>query len=345
MSLSKSEEEILKSIKIRSDNDPNRPEFPPDKPKYPTTPTYQIKVPGFKNVWLKDESVNPTGTHKDRMAWEIIVQYRKFLEAKKMGHVNGPLPRFSIISSGNAAVALAEMFKKFNLPKVKVLVDIHMPDKILNYLKNNYCEVYQTNLSRKPFSTEEVLAMTNNENGFDITSNEALDPNTIFYDWMSYDIINKEADYVFVPFGTGSLFENICTIMRREILKVKVHDPRLEADTNKFRTMNILGATVNLSTSNAYMLYSQHLPFVHYNEQWIRFYKKFGFVGKDSGVYVVSEGSLEEAYDLAISQGVNCEHSGIAGLALLLDRKNEIPNSKKIVIVNTGKGRWLNEII
>jgi len=33
------------------------------------------------------------------------------------------------------------------------------------------------------------------------------------------------------------------------------------------------------------MLYSQHLPFVHYNEQWIKFYKKFGFVGKESGVH------------------------------------------------------------
>lgn len=342
MTLTKNEECILRSIRIGSDNDPKRPEFPPDKPKYPSTPIRRIKVPGFNNVWLKDESVNPTGTHKDRMAWEIVVQYRKFLEAKKMGLVNGPLPRFSIISSGNAAVALAEMFRKFGLPKIKVLVDIHIPDKILNYLKNNHCEVYQTNLSRKPFSAEEVLAMTNNENGFDITSNEALDPNTIFYDWMSYDIINKEADYVFVPFGTGSLFENICTIMRRELLKVRVHDPRLKADPEKFRTMNILGATVNLSTSKAYMLYSQHLPFVHYNEQWIKFYRKFSFGGEESGVYVVSEDSLEKAYDLATSQGVNCEYSGIAGLGLLLERSDIIPKDKKILIVNTGKGKWFD---
>jgi cysteine synthase len=340
MSLMKNEEKILKQIKIRSDNDPNRPEFPPDSPKFPATPTCRIRVPGFANVWLKDESVNPTGTHKDRMAWEIVIQYRKFLEAKKMGLVNGPLPRFSIISSGNAAIALAEALKKYGLPKIKVLVDIHMPDQILEFLKRGHCEVYQTNLSRKPLSAEEILAMTNNDGGFDITSSTALEPSTIFYDWMSYEIINNEADYVFVPFGTGALYENICNLLRREILRISVHDPRLKADVNKLRKMNVMGATVNLSTSKAYMLYSQHLPFVHYNEQWIRFYKKFGFVGSDSGVYVVSEDSLEKAYNLAKSQGIKCEYSGVAGLALLIEKKDVIPRNKKIVIVNTGKGKW-----
>lgn len=340
MSLTKKEESILKSIRIRSDNDPNRPEFPPGNPKFPATPTYKIKVPGFKNVWLKDDSVNPTGTHKDRLAWEVVIHYKKFLEAKKLGLVNGPLPRFSIISSGNAAIALAEAFKKYGLPKVKVLVDINMPKQILNYLKRGYCEIYQTDLSRKPLSAEEVLAMTNNQNGFDITSNEALDPNIIFYDWMSYEIINNEADYVFIPFGSGSLYENVCNVIRREVLKVSGHDPRLMARVKKLRIMNILGATVNLSTSKAYMLYSQHLPFVHYNEQWVKFYKKFSFIGKDSGVHVISERSLGKAYKLARLQGVNCEHSGIAGLALLLEKKDKIPKNKKILIVNTGKGKW-----
>jgi cysteine synthase len=340
MALMKNEEIILKRIKIRSDNDPSRPEFPPDAPKFPATPTSRIKVQGFSKAWLKDESINPTGTHKDRMAWEIVIQYRKFLEAKKMGLVNGPLPRFSIISSGNAAIALAHAFKKYGLPKIKVLVDTHTPEQILRHLKKCHCEIYQTSLSRKALSTEEVLAMTNNDGGFDITSNEALDPNTIFYDWMSYEILNSGADHVFVPFGTGALYENLCNVMRREILRISGHDPRLRADADKLRTMNVMGATVNLSTSKAYMLYSQHLPFVHYNEQWIRFYKKFGFVGRDSGVYVVSEDSLEKAHKMARSQGINCEYSGIAGLALLLEKKETIPRNEKILVVNTGKGKW-----
>ena len=69
MALTKTESEILKSIVVASENNPKKPEFPPNNPKFPATPTYKIKVPRFTNVWLKDESINPTGTHKDRMAW------------------------------------------------------------------------------------------------------------------------------------------------------------------------------------------------------------------------------------------------------------------------------------
>ena len=83
MTFSKKEEQILESIIVASENNPNKPEFPADDPKFPATPTYKINVPGFSNVWLKDESHNPTGTHKDRMAWEIVVTYRDFLLAKK----------------------------------------------------------------------------------------------------------------------------------------------------------------------------------------------------------------------------------------------------------------------
>src|SRR3989344_5729525 len=104
MPLSKEEERILKSIKVASENNPNKPEFPADNPKFPATPTYKIKVPGFANVWLKDESYNPTGTHKDRMAWEIVVTYRDFLLAKKEGQIKRPLPSMSIISYGSAAI-------------------------------------------------------------------------------------------------------------------------------------------------------------------------------------------------------------------------------------------------
>ena len=123
MGLSGKERKILKSIVVPSENDPNRPEFPPGNPKFPATPTYKIKVPGFSNVWLKDESINPAGTHKDRMAWEIIVTYRSFLLAKQRNQLKGRLPQVSIISSGSAAIAIQALLKKYKLPNLKVLVD------------------------------------------------------------------------------------------------------------------------------------------------------------------------------------------------------------------------------
>jgi len=338
--LTKEEEQILLSIKIGSDNDPSHPEFPPDNPRFPATPTKKIDIKGFENVFVKDDSVNPTGTHKDRMAWEIVCQYRNFLIAKKMGLVKGTLPQFSIISSGNAAISLAYFLKKYNLPKPKILIDDNTPKKIVNYLKRQYCEIYITELAEKPLNFEEILKLTNNPTGFDITSNEALDPHTIFYDWMSFEIINQAPDYVLVPFGTGSLYENICNIIKEELWKVGKKDPRLKIDINRLRKCHIIGTTVNRPNSKAYMLYSPHLPFTQFNAQWLNFYKKFGYMGEKSNVYIVSEEAIEEAFEVLNSQGINCEYSGAAGLAYLLENKTKLPKDKKYLVVNTGKGKW-----
>jgi threonine synthase len=90
------------------------------------------------------------------------------------------------------------------------------------------------------------------------------------------------------------------------------------------------------------MLYSPHLPFTQFNELWLNFYKKFGYIGEKSNVYIVSEEAIEEAFELLNSQGINCEHSGAAGLAYLLENKNKLPKDKKYLVVNTGKGKWMN---
>ncbi len=336
MNLSKREQEILESIKIASENDPKNPEFPADDPKFPATPTYQIKVQGFKNVWLKDESYNPTGTHKDRMAWEMAVTYRDFLLAKKRGQTSRQLPQFSIVSSGSAAFAIGTVLKRYNLPKLKVLVDKNLDKKILESLKQNHCEIYQTDLSIKAFTWKEILEMTENEEGFDITSADALDPTTRFYDWLSYEIINNSPDYVFIPFGTGNLYENVLNINKKEVSS-KNHDPRFSGDVKKLRACNFIGSTSDNPKTKADKLYSPHLPFVHFSEQWLNLYKTAGFCGLESDVHLVKEEYLEKAMDLATGQGVKCEYSGIAGLALMLQMEEKLPKDKKYLIVNTGK--------
>ncbi len=334
--LSQSEQRILGSIVIGSENDPNKPEFPPDNPRFPATPTYQIQVPGFTNVWLKDESTNPTGTHKDRMAWEIVVTYWNFLQAKKRGQVKGTLPRMSIISSGSAAMAIQTMLKKYRLPALKVLIDFKTSKNVKDSLERIGCEVYETDLNRKPLDWTEILALTRNPSGIDITSDQALGPNTRFYDWMSYEIINSTPDYCFIPFGTGNLYENILNINRVEVSTTK-HDPRFSGDRNVLKHCNFMGATTNNPHSKADKLYSPHLPFVHFNEQWIRSYKSAGYCGQESDVYIVKEKYIDKALKLAAKQGVEAEASGIAGLALLLQLKRKIPKDKKVLIVNTGK--------
>lgn len=339
MSLTTKEKEILESIHIASENDPTRPEFPADDPKFPATPTIKIDVQGFSNVWLKDESKNPTGTHKDRMAWEIVVTYRDFLLAKERGQIKGPLPAMSIISSGSAAFAIQTQLKKYGLPNLKVLIDTHIDQKIISALKTLGCEIYETNLSKAPLRFRDILTLTNNSQGFDITSNEALDPTTRFYDWLSYEIINNSPDYCFIPFGTGNLYENILNINKKEV-STDIHDLRFQADVDTLRKCNFIGVTTNNPESKADKLYSPYLPFAHFDEQWIQFYRYAGFCGEKSGVSLLEEKYLDEAYMIAKSQNIDCEYSGITGLAMLLQMKNNIPKDAKILIVNTGKTKY-----
>lgn len=339
MPLSKQEEKILDSIAVASENDPTKPEFPPENLHWPSTPTIKIKVPDFSNVWLKDESTNPTGTHKDRMAWEIIVTYKQLLLSKKEGRIE-ELPQMSIISSGSAANAVQHMLKRYHLPNLKVLVDIGIDRKIKNALEKIDCEIYETDLSKSILSKEEILRLTNNEDGIDITSEDALGPSDIFYDWMSYDIINQNADYIFVPYGTGNLYENIINIATKEIRNLFFHDKRFKGDTKRIRQCNFFGATTNNPKSKADKLYSPHLPFIHFDNKWIKLAIKKGYIGEKSNIYTIQENYLNDAIKIAEKNKIHCEASGIAGLALLLQMKNKIPKDKKILIINTGKTKY-----
>ena len=339
MTLSEKERQILKSVVVASENNPDKPEFPPDDPKFPATPTFKIKVPGFSNVWLKDESKNLTGTHKDRMAWEMVVTYKEFLLYKKAGGIK-KLPVLSILSSGSAALAIQTQLKKYSLPNLQVLMDSSTDPKIVSGLEKIGCNIFLENLGRKIFTWEDILKLTNNEDGFDITSNEAYDPTVRFYDWLSYEIINNDADFIFVPFGTGQLYENIMNIVKNE-LGYKIKDPRFRGIKKKLQKTSILGATTSNPTSKADKLYAPFLPFANYSKQWIKFYRYTGLTGKMSEVYNLQEKYLDKAIEIAKQQGIECEASGIAGLGLLLQIKNKIPKNKKILIVNTGKTKWV----
>lgn len=340
MTLTILEKEILESISVPSTNDPERPEFPPDNPHWPSSPINKLEVPGFDQVFIKDESVNPTGTHKDRMAWEMVVTYRDLLRAKAEGKIE-TLPHMSIISSGSAALAIQTMLQKYRLPNVKVLVDYKISNHIHVALERIGCELYATDLSKQVLYTEDILRLTNNIGGIDITSDDSLGPFDVFYDWMSYEIINENADYVFIPYGTGHLFENIVSVAVREASTRLFHDKRYRGNTKQLADMNFIGATTNSPDTVADKLYSPHLPFVHFDINWIQTAKQKGYMGNNSNVFIVQEQYLKKAMKVAEQNGVTCEPSGIAGLAMMLQSEDIYPRHKKMLIVNTGKSKLL----
>lgn len=337
--LTKAEARILKSIVIPSEDDPSKPEFPPEHPRFPATPTYKIQVPGFKDVWLKDESVNPTGTHKDRMGWEMVVTYKQFLKHKRGAKWIKKLPELSILSSGSAAYAIQFRLREYNLPSLRVLMDVHIDHRVITFLKQLGCKIFRYSLSQEVLTWRDILRLTHNEDGFDVTSNTAFDPTLRFYDWMSYEMLATKADYVLIPFGTGQLYENVLNIAKREVTAQK-HDPRFKSTIEIVSRTHFLGCTSTNPRGAADKLYAPFLPFAGYNEQWIRYYRHGGFCGRESMVHNLQEPYLVQAMRLAKEQKIMAEPSGIASLALLLQLKKHLPRDKKYLVVNTGHTKF-----
>ncbi len=327
--------EVLDDLSIPSFNNPDKPEFPPRPfftPQFPASHTLPITVPGFTNVWLKDESTNPTGTHKARMAWEVVIKAKRY-----------NIKEISLISSGSAAVAIQHFFNLYRVNTVlKVLVDHRLKPEIKTGLRNMGCAVYETDLAQKPLTSNEIKTLTDNTTGIDITYREILDRyNDNYYDWLSYEILNESPQHCFIPFGTGDLFVNVLIIAEREFNnRIYKHDPRFRGDINAISGCNFYGATTRNSNSRLDKLFSYHLPSLKDYYDYINSLISNQRVGQNSAILELEEEFIEEAIALATAQRITCEPSGIAGLALLLQNRNDIAADDKILIVNTGKTNY-----
>jgi len=322
----------------------------PQMPKFPITPVFRINIPGFSNVWLKDESKNNiTGTVKDRMSWEIVMAYKDILLSKKEDKIKGPLPQISMISAGTAALAIQYQMRRYGLPNLKVLVDCKIGEENLEHLKKAGCIIYKTDFSKKCLTGEDILKLTKNESGFDITSNRAFFPTSRFYDWLSYEVFNQNPDYVFIPYGSGQIFENILNVnimivtskeyeKRKDIFRIR-HVKIFTGNIDILKKCNFMGATTYNPKTKAIKLYAPHHPFIEFPKERINLHIYRGHFGKETGVYLFEEKFLDKAIEFARKNGIEAEPSGLGGLALFLQMKDKISKDKKIIILNTGKTR------
>jgi len=321
----------VENISIPSFNDPERPEFPPKPfftPKFPASQTRRITVPGFTDVWLKDESTNPGGTHKARMAWEVLIKAKRY-----------QIKEISLISSGSAAASIQYFFNLFGATTLlKVLVDHKMKPEIKQALTDMGCKIYETDLSAKPLTGKEIKELTDNHTGIDITYREILDRySDNYYDWLSYEILNESPSHCFIPFGTGDLFINVLIIAEREYNnRIYKHDPRFRGNMNVISKCNFFGATSHNQNTRLDKLFSYYLPSLKDYNDYLHSMMDNERIGPHSGILDVEEEFIDEAMNIAKGQGIACEPSGIAGLALLLQLRNDIPHDEKILIVNTG---------
>ncbi|MFC1647688.1 pyridoxal-phosphate dependent enzyme, partial [Patescibacteria group bacterium] len=223
-------EKWAKGIPLFSENDPRNPEWE-------STPIHEIEYKGRK-ILVKDESVNPTGTMKDRPAWEMACLYRDLARACLLKGLSAaelkemPVPSLSIITSGNAGMAVANLFKKFDLPPPRLLIEASSSEVVLAELEKLYANIYKANLN-KQLTGKDILRATNNANGKDITSDQTIEPQVVFYDWLAHEVFNKlspnpeNSHHIYMPYGSGRLFESF---LYWQVQSIKKHIQNLPAD-------------------------------------------------------------------------------------------------------------------
>jgi hypothetical protein len=336
--------DLHEGIVVASEDDPQRPEFPPFSPRFPATPDYRVWLaPLAREITIKDESHNFTGSHKDRMAWEIVVYYKDLIEEVLDPNSKASLlPAASIISNGSAAIAIQVMLRCYGLPPLKVLVDRRTRAAIIDRLESAGCEVYREDLSRKLLDSEDVLRLTDNEDGFDVTSRKLVDPNRrTYYDWLAYEILNCGAKHLFIPVGTGDLFVNVLTVLREELVD-NVNDRRLLGGEKAIEGLELYGATSDDRKTKMDKLFAHHRPTLQEAEQVVAEMRDASLCGLRSEIYFISEDFVGDALDIARANKVHADESGIAGLSLLLQLHEEgveFPPDEEILVVNTG---WLH---
>ncbi len=345
-------------------------------PEFTPTDTKPLDLGRDGEVWVKDESSNPTGTIKDRPAWELATVYRDHVARKLWLGIRAgkegkeyrgrvyrvydgvvyqkryasrrwepvPIPKVSVVTSGNEGRALAECFERYGLPPPKLIVGEDTDQSIVEALRKLRADIYMLNLQEKELTPQDILKYTNNtQAGIELTSNKVLEPEAIFYDWHVHETFNQEPDMVFVPFGSGRLLENYLYWIKKtgeNYDEGKARDSRLTVEPDKVAGIRLLGAEPEELDSDADKLSAAFKPFRIFKDTDLQTIDLLAIAGEGSGVYKISEDLIQEAYALLRANNFQAEPSAAAGLALYLKhfREGLIQGRKKVIIINTGRG-------
>ncbi|MGB3085984.1 MAG: hypothetical protein WBB21_14775, partial [Saprospiraceae bacterium] len=158
-----------------------------------------------------------------------------------------------------------------------------------------------------------------------------------FYDWLSFEVLNLNPQFCFVPYGSGELYKNILEINHREIMS-KRSSKRYFGTKEILSRCAFLGARAENKNTKMKMLYAKYNKF---STEDFQYYFDRGTCSKQSRIEFVNEemNFLNKASKIAKENNIEFEPSGIAGLALFLQLKDQlkIQTNDKVVIINTGK--------
>ena len=169
----------------------------------------------------------------------------------------------------------------------------------------------------------------------------AIRPQEVFYDWHVHEAFNCSPQEIYLPYGSGRLFENYLTWQERTVRNglVGTKDPRLKAKPQTVSSMSILCAEPIDPKSIADKLTKSFNPFTVFDADDVAALHSLAFTGQHTGFYKISEERIVQAYHM-MQHFCATEPSAAAGLALYLDRfdQGKVDKRNKVLVINTGSG-------
>ena len=288
---------------------------------WPESPLIELDVEGLGVVYIKSEAENPTGTVKDRLAFAVAKLYKRYainaLRDLDKGLEPASPPIFSVLSSGNEAYALAEMFRRFDLPAVKVLLDVNTPEQVIANLKASNAEVFTADLSAEKLEAEAILRLTGNDGGVELTSLESVLQDLKIYDSFFESLLQSKPESIYLPTDQPE----ICDLFLNFLFE----------NTTKFR-VNGMNFTFTGNSDSAFEL----------NE--VNVYRNIASSTTMINQVQIPDPQILEAQRILIEYGIDCEPSAAAGFAQWIDdvrsgRVTPDRDTQKCVVLVTGKGK------
>lgn len=297
-------------------------------------------IAGYKHLYVKDESVHPNGTFKDRLSRKALEQYPS----------NTIL---AVISYGNTAISLARLVAESNASRqAGYQVIVFVPkgfenwsfgpssqgttisaEQVLAELKR-LAHIISYDSTSQVFRDEDLRTLAV-QSGFDgknfVNLTEGLSVSA-YVDIIKEVVsqLGRAPDVCVVPFGAGILCNEI-----KDYLDSIGHG-------------SVIPLSVAAPSSLARMLYG---PIWVDTEELRRAGSAFsrhvspdrtGAVRHPYPVFLVREEEILDGLEIAKNAGISAEPSGAAGLGILR-RLKEIhprldPDWDLVVVINTGNG-------
>jgi len=297
-------------------------------------PTNLRKKTGFPHLYIKDDTLNPTGSLKDRASYLVAA----------FAHQHG-IRRIAVASTGNAASSMAgvgaaaclevTIFIPQSAPPAKLVQALQYGAEVIP-VKGNYDKAYDLSL-------EYSESKRDSAEGYVLSRNTGYNPLTIEgKKTVSFEIcaqLRDPVDFLFVPTGDGVILSGVYKGFR-DLKKLGTIDrvPTIFAvqaeGSRALYTALQSGGFVEAPVTSATIADS-----IAIDVPRAGYYALKQLQSHDGRCVTVTDADITEAQRLlSATTGLFAEPAASAALAGFLAIKDELPADARVVLLITGNG-------